>query len=101
MHRFVEPSLRLVNRRHVVRDFDRVLHHALGLFEVLEGEVEFSALAVNLGHVQVGLCVFRIRVGDDLVLFERGVGLAVVHQVLGQSADRVEIVAIDLDRAPI
>ena len=98
---FIEAALRLVNGRHVVGHFDGILHHALGFLQILQRKIEFAAFAVYLSHVQVGLRVFRIRVGDDLVLFERGVGLAIVHQVLSQAADGIEIVAIQFDGMPV
>jgi len=39
----------------------------------------------------------QIGVGDDFVLFEGGVELAVVQIIFGKAADRIEIVAIQND----
>ncbi len=41
--------------------------------------------------------VFRISIGDDLVLVERSVHLAIVQQVFRQAADGIEIVPVELD----
>src|SRR6185369_125625 len=98
LDRLVVTPLRLVHSGHVVGHFDRVLHHRPGLLQTLQRLVESAALAVNLGHAQVGLRIFGIRVRDDLVLLEGGIGLAVVHQVLGQAANGVEIVLVELNR---
>ena len=97
----VVAALGLVDGGHVVGHFDRVLHHGPGLFQALQRQIELAALAVDLRHAQVGLRIFGIRVGDDFVLLERGIGLAVVHQVLGQAADGVQIVAVEFNRLPV
>ena len=80
---FIEASLGLVNRRHAVGHFNGVLHHGLRFFQTLERQVELALLAIDLGNAHVGLGIFWICIGNDLVLLERGVGLTVVHQVLG------------------
>ena len=49
---FVVTALGLVDGGDVVGDFDRVLHHGLGFFQIVEREVELAALAVDLGHAQ-------------------------------------------------
>ena len=41
--------------------------------------------------------IFRIRIGDHFVLFERPLGLPVILIGIRQSADRVQIVAIKSD----
>ncbi len=58
-------------------------------------------LAVDLGHPEVGLRILGIRVGNDFVLLQSGVGLAIIHQVLGQAADRVQIVPVEFNRLPV
>jgi hypothetical protein len=40
------------------------------------------------------LRVLRIGVGNDFVLVERGLGLAIVLEVLGQPANRIKVVAV-------
>ncbi len=82
LRRFVVAPLRLVNGGDVVRHFHRVLHHGLGLLQVVQREIELAVPAVNLGHAQVGLRVLGIRVGNDFVLLERSVRLTVVQQIL-------------------
>src|SRR5262249_31342114 len=72
----------------------RILHHGLGACQVFKREVELALAAMNLRHADVGLGILGIRIGDDLELFESGVGLAVVQQVASQAADGVEIVVI-------
>ncbi len=98
---FVVASLRLIDGGDVVRDFDRILHHGLGFLQILERLIELALLAIDLRDAHVGLRIFRIGVGDDLVLFERGIGLAVVQQVLRQAANGVEIVVVQFDGVPI
>ncbi len=101
MNAFVVAPLRLIHRSHVVGHFDRVLDHGPGLLQTLQRQVELPALAVNFRHTQVSLCVLGIGVRNDLVLLEGGIGLAVIHQVLGQAADCGQIVAIELNRLTV
>ena len=68
---------------------------------MLEREIELALLAVDFRDAHVGLRIFRIRVRDHFVLFESGIGLAIVQQVLRQAANRVQIVAIHFNRVPI
>ena len=87
----------LINRSDVVRYLNRVLHHGLGLFQIFQRQIELSGLAINLRHLQISLRIFRIGIGDNLVLLERSVGLTIIHQVLGQAPDGVEVVTIEFN----
>ena len=67
------------------------------LLQIFERQIVLGLATINLGHADVGLRVFGIGVGDDFVLFECGVELAVVQQIFGEAANGVEIVAIEND----
>src|SRR6202041_2087527 len=88
-HGVVITALRLIDAGHAVRDFKRFGNHGVGLLEVLEGLIVLYFMAINFGDAEEGLCILGIRVGDDFVLLESGVGLAVVEQVFGKAADRI------------
>ena len=97
-HGVVITALRLIDAGHAVRDFKGFGNHGVGLLKVLEGLIVLSLTAINFGDAQESLCVLGIRVGDDFVLLESGVGLTVVEQVFGKAADRIQIVAVEHDR---
>src|SRR5439155_3284666 len=47
------------------------------------------------------LPIFGVRIGNDLVLFQRGIGLAVIQQILGEPADCIQIVTIKFNCFPV
>ena len=93
----VVTALRLVNGGHAVGNVHGVGDQGVGVLEIFEGQIVLGLAAINFGHADVGLRVFGIGVGDDFVLFERGIELAVVEQIFGEAADGVEIVAVEND----
>ena len=70
-------------------------------FRLSSAEIELALLAINLRDAHIGLRIFRIRIGDYFVLFERRIGLAIVQKILGQPANRIQIVAIQFNRVPV
>ena len=97
MRCIIITTLRLVDSSYLVRNLDRVLHHGFGLLQTIQGLIEPAVLAVNFRHVNIGLGVVGISVRNDLVLFEGSIALAVVHQVLSQPANGVQIVAVQFN----
>src|ERR1700677_843093 len=91
----VVAALGFIDYCDVVRNFQRIRHHSLGFFQAIECLIVFTLAAVDFRDAQIGLSVFRIRVGDYFVLIESGINLAIIQQVFGQAADGVEIVAIE------
>jgi len=75
----VVAALRLINGGHAVGDVHGVGHQGVGALETVEGQVVFGLTAVNLSHADVSLRIFGIGVGDDFVLLESGVELAVIQ----------------------
>src|SRR5579871_2124329 len=93
----VVAGLSLVNDRHVVRHFESVGNHRLGFFQALEGILILALAAINFRDAKVGLRVFGIGIGDDAILVESGIDLAIIQKIFREPADGVEIVAIELD----
>ncbi len=73
----------------------------LAFFKRLHRLIELAVAAIDLGDAHVGLRIRRISVDDGFVLLQRGFGLTVVHQVLGQPANRVQIVMIQFGRLAV
>ncbi len=63
-------------------------------FQILKREIELTLLAVDFRDANISLRIFRIRVRDHFVLFERGIGPG--HRSAGSApgANSVEIVAV-------
>src|ERR1019366_4110118 len=97
---FVFP-LGLVNDRDVVLHFQGIGHDRGGFLQRFQGLIEFPVAAIDLGNAHVSLRIRGIGIGNDFVLFQSGVGLAIVHQVLGQAADRIQIIVVELGGAAI
>src|SRR5208283_3257113 len=94
-------ALRLVNDRNVVLHLKRVRTDGSGFLQRFHRLVELPTAPVDLGDAHVGLRVRRVLVGDDLVLLQRRLGLAVVHKVLCQAAHGIEVVLVQLGGAAI
>ena len=93
----VVAPLRLIYPRQVVGNINRIRHHGLSFFQIFQGQIKFPATAIDLRDANVGLRIFRIGVGNNFVLFESGLGLAIVHQVFRQAANGIEVVTVEGD----
>ena len=91
----VVASLRLVYPRQIVGDINRIGHHRLRFFQIFQCQIEFAASAVDLCNAHVRLRIFRVRIGNDFILLERGVGLAIVHQIFCKTTNSIEIVTVE------
>src|SRR5664279_422556 len=94
-------SLGLVNDRNVVLHFQGIRYDRGGFLQRFQCLIEFPVTAIDLGNAHVGLRVRGIGIGNDFVLLQSGVGLAIVHQVLGQAANRIQIIVVELSGAAI
>ena len=94
LDRVVVLALRLVDDGDVVLHLQRIGHDRSGLLQRFQRLIELAVAAIDLRNAHVGLRIRRIGIGDHLVLFQRGVGLAIVHQVLGQAANGIQIVVV-------
>ena len=100
-NRFVKATLCLIDRGNVVGNFNRILHHGFGFFQIFKREIELALLAVNLRDANIRLRIFRIRVRDYLVLIESSVGLTIIQQILCEASNGVEVIAIHFNRVTI
>ena len=91
----------MIYARDVVGHLVRIRNQRFGFLQVFERQIVLPAAQIDVAHADVSFSIFRVGIGDDLVLLERGIGLAIVHQVLRQAADGIEIVAILFNRMPV
>src|SRR5271166_371539 len=90
-------ALRFVDHRDVVLHLERVGDNGAGLLESVARFVILSVAAIDLSHAHVGLRIRRVGVNDDLELRQSGIGLSVIQQVLGEAADRVQIIMVQVN----
>ena len=86
--------LSFVDDRDVVLHFQRIGNDGRGFLQRIHGLIELAVAAIDFGNAHIGLRIGGISLNDDFVLFQRGIGLAVVHQILRQAAHRIQIVVI-------
>ena len=96
--RFVIASLRLVDGSHAVGNFGRVRNQGISVLQIFQRQIVLRLPPVDFCNANVSLRVLGIRVGDDFVLFERSLELAIIQIIFGQTADCVQIVAVEHDR---
>ena len=83
-----------------VGDLHRIRDQRFSLLEVFQRHIKLAHAPVNFGDPQRGGCVFGVRFLNSQILLQRRIRLAIVSQVLGEAAKRIQVIVIKSNGLP-